>query len=111
MFGDLDDLREEAKKRLKENPGTYYQKIYGLEESGGSNVIVISPIPFEQLGFVSNLPKQALPKLTAQAMEKIPGVVGVGAAFLTGMYWLTKRKNDVAREEKTDKTGSNKNEK
>ncbi len=111
MFGDLDDLREEAKKRLKENPGTYYQRIYGLEEAGGSNVLVISPVPFEQLGFVSNLPKQALPKLTAQVMEKIPGVVGVGAAFLTGMYWLTKRKNEVAKEERNNKPGSVNNEK
>jgi formate dehydrogenase iron-sulfur subunit len=111
MFGDLDDLRIEAKKRLKENPNTYYQRIYGLEEAGGSNVLVISPVPFEQLGFVSNLPKQALPKLTAQAMEKIPGVVGVGAALLTGMYWLTKRKNEVAKEEKLNKTGSVNNEK
>jgi hypothetical protein len=35
-----------------------------------------------------------------QAMEKIPSVVSVGGIFLTGMYWLTKRKNEIAKEEK-----------
>jgi formate dehydrogenase iron-sulfur subunit len=111
LFGDLDDLIVEAKKRLKENPSNYYQEIYGLKDAGGSNILVISPVPFEQLGFVSNLPKEGLPKLTAQAMDKIPGVVGVGAVLLSGMYWLTKRKNEIAKEERIEKKGSVNHEK
>lgn len=105
MFGDLDDLRAEAKKRLKEDPSKYYQKIYGLTDAGGSNVLVISPVPFEQLGFSANLPNKPLPQLTESVMEKIPSVVSVGAVFLGGMYWLTKRKNEVAKEEKTEMKG------
>jgi hypothetical protein len=38
-------------------------------------------------------------------MEKIPTVVSVGGIFLTGMYWLTKRKNQVAREEHNAEEG------
>ncbi len=103
VFGDLDELREEAKRRIKENPDTYYPRVYGLEEAGGTNVLVLSPVPFDQLGYVTNLPKEPLPTYTAQALDKIPGVVSVSAVFLGGMYWLTKRKNQIAKEELAEK--------
>ncbi len=35
-FGERDDLIAEAKDRLKQNPGTYVDKIYGLNEAGGN---------------------------------------------------------------------------
>lgn len=103
LFGDIDQLTEIAKKRLKDHPDKYYQHIYGLEEAGGSHVMVLSPVPFEQLGYVAQLPKKPMPDLTAQAMEKIPSVVVGGGAFLAGMYWLTKRKNQIAKEEKSNR--------
>jgi len=103
LFGDKDQLIEIAKKRLKDNPDKYYQHIYGLEEAGGSHVIVLSPVPFEQLGYISQLPKKPMPDFTAQAMEKIPSVVVGGGMFLAGMYWLTKRKNQIAKEEKSNR--------
>ena len=111
-FGDLDDLILEAKKRLKDEPKKYYQQIYGLEDAGGSNVLIVSPVPFEQLGYAGNLPKEPLPTYTMQALEKIPGVVSVSAVFLGGMYWLTKRKNEIAKEERmNNKERGNSNEK
>jgi formate dehydrogenase iron-sulfur subunit len=99
ISGKMSDILAEAKRRLKENPNDYYQEIYGLQEAGGTNVLVISPVPFEQLGYLSNVPKQSVPEFTARAMEAIPTVVSVGGVILTGMYWLTKRKNQIAHEE------------
>ena len=99
ICGKLSELIAEAKKRIKGNPSKYYPHIYGLEEAGGSNVLIISPVPFEQLGYSSKIPKQPMPTLTMKAMEAIPSVVSVGGIFLTGMYWLTKRKNQIAKEE------------
>jgi len=100
ISGKLKDLIAEAERRIKENPDRYYPHIYGLEEAGGSNVLVISPVPFEQLGYSSKVPKQPMPEFTVRAMEKIPTVVSVGGLFLTGMYLLSKRKNQIAKEEK-----------
>ena len=100
ICGKMSVIVKEAKKRIREHPDKYYPQIYGLEEAGGSNVIIISPVPFEQLGYSSKVPKQSMPDFTTQAMEKIPSVVSVGGIFLTGMYWLTKRKNQIAKEEK-----------
>jgi len=100
LYGDMEQLKTIAENRLKFNPEKYYQKIYGLEEAGGGHVLIISPVPFEQLGYISNLPKEPMPELTMRAMEKIPSVVLGGGMFLSAMYWLTKRKNQIAREEK-----------
>jgi formate dehydrogenase iron-sulfur subunit len=105
ICGKLSDLIIEGKRRIKQNPGKYYPHIYGLEEAGGSNVIILSPVPFEQLGYSSKIPKQSMPDFTMRAMEKIPSVVSVGGIFLTGMYWLTKRKNQIANEEKQANNG------
>jgi len=103
LFGDKDQLIEIGKKRLKDNSDKYYHHIYGLEKAGGSHVMVLSPVPFEQLGYISQLPKKPMPDFTAQAMEKIPSVAIGGGAFLAGMYWLTKRKNQIAKEERSNR--------
>jgi formate dehydrogenase iron-sulfur subunit len=100
LFGNMEDLVSTAKKRMQKHPGKYFPHIYGLEEAGGGHVLVISPVPFEQLGYTAKLPKESMPSLTMNAMEKIPPVVALGGVFLTGMYWLTKRKNEIAKEEK-----------
>lgn len=107
MFGDRDELLKEAKKRIAENPGLYFEdRIYGdSTEAGGTNVLILSPVPFDQLGFAGSLPKEPLGNLTKRALDKIPAVVGVGGTFLTGMYWLTKRKNQIAKEKSETKTG------
>lgn len=98
-YGYLDELKEEALQRIKDNPDTYYPHVYGLEDGGGTSILVLSPVPFDQLGYAS-LAKEPLPSYTQKAMEKIPAVVTVGGVFLGGMYWLTKRKNQIAKEDK-----------
>jgi formate dehydrogenase iron-sulfur subunit len=101
LYGKMERLVEIAQQRLINNPDKYYQKIYGLEEAGGGHVLVISPVPFEQLGYTSKLPKRPMPELTMNAMEEIPTVAAVGGLFLGGMYWLTNRKNQLAKEKLT----------
>ncbi len=104
LCGYLDDLKKEAKRRIAEAPSKYYNKIYGMEEAGGTNMLILSSVPFEQLGYPSKVPGKPLPDFTSNAMGAIPSVVSVGGVFLTGMYWLTKRKNEIAKEEKRSGT-------
>jgi formate dehydrogenase iron-sulfur subunit len=108
IFGDRDEMIAEARQRIADSPESYYPEIYGLTEAGGTNVLVLSSVPFDQLGFAANLPKEALGNYTMRALEKIPAVVGVGGVFLTGMYWLTKRKNQISQEEKTSNNSNGK---
>ncbi|NPV11797.1 MAG: 4Fe-4S dicluster domain-containing protein [Ignavibacteria bacterium] len=107
LFGDRDEMIEIAKQRLAENPEKYYQHIYGLEEVGGTSVLYISPVPFEELGFNTKLLKTALPNFTHEALAKIPTLVTVGGVLLTGFYWLTNRKNEIAREKFEEKKKQN----
>ena len=41
LFGELDAIETEAKRRLKEKPGKYVNHIYGLEEEGGTSWLYI----------------------------------------------------------------------
>jgi formate dehydrogenase iron-sulfur subunit len=73
--------------------------IYGLEEAGGTSVMLLSGVPFDQLGLPGHLPNEPLPGLTWQALSKIPDVVLIAAVFLYGIHWITKRREYVLRME------------
>ena len=76
----------------------YVKHIYGSEEAGGTSVFFISDVPFEKLGFPTP-PLQAMPALSAAALGDVPTVVLVGGSLLAGLYWITERRQQVARTE------------
>jgi formate dehydrogenase iron-sulfur subunit len=59
--------------------------------------LLLSDVPFDSLGYRMDLMKAPLPDLTWQALEKIPGVVTVGGALMSGIYWITRRRAKVRR--------------
>ena len=97
--GDRDALIAEARRRLAEKPGAYYPGIYGLEEAGGTSVLYLSAVPFQQIGLRTNLPRQSLPALTWRALSLVPDVVSFGTVLLGGVWWITNRRDEVARKE------------
>lgn len=82
-FGGRDDMIREAQKRISQNPSKYIHRIYGLEETGGSCVLHISSVPFEQIGYVMNVPHEPMRASTEPAMQAIPAVM-LGLTFLLG---------------------------
>jgi len=50
-FGRYDDLLADARARLAAEPDRYVQRIYGERELGGTQVLYVSHVPFENLGF------------------------------------------------------------
>ncbi len=59
---------------------------------GGTSVLYLANVAFEQLGFKTDLPTNNLPDYTWQVMEKIPALaVGVGL-LMGGIAYLTHRK-------------------
>ena len=87
-FGEREELLAEAHARLRAEPGRYHPHVYGEREAGGTSVLVIASVPPGELGLPSDLPEQAMPERTWQVLSRLPGVVVVGAAFCTGMWWL-----------------------
>jgi Fe-S-cluster-containing dehydrogenase component len=53
VFGPVGELREEAHRRMKQIPGRYQPRLYGERDGGGTQVLVLSGVPFEKLGLPS----------------------------------------------------------
>ena len=102
IFGERAELLAEAEKRLRENPSGYVQHIYGKEEAGGTSVLYLSAVPFESLGFPANVPHDPLPMYTYRALSKIPSVVTAGSLLLGGIWWITNRREEVAKAEQDE---------
>jgi formate dehydrogenase iron-sulfur subunit len=98
-FGLRDELIEEARARIRTHPDRYVNHIYGLEEVGGTSVLLISDVTADRLGYPANLSNDPLPMLTWQVLEKIPSAVAVGGVLLSGVWWITNRRAEVQRAE------------
>jgi len=98
-FGEREDLINEAQQRIRENPGTYVNHIYGLIEVGGTSVLLLSSVPFEEFGYRSDLSKDPLPILTYRVLSRIPDFVPLGGMVLGGVWWITHRREEVAAAE------------
>jgi formate dehydrogenase iron-sulfur subunit len=97
LAGEREALLKEARSRLVAEPGKYIQKIYGEYDAGGTSVLVLSPVPFSQLGLPENLPLHPLRVLTFRALSGVPPFLAGGSVLLAGLWWLTRRKTEVAR--------------
>jgi formate dehydrogenase iron-sulfur subunit len=102
ISGSREEILEEAQRRIL-NDSKYVKHIYGSDEAGGTSVFFISDVAFEKLGFVA-APKQAMPVLTANALGDGPTVILVGGALLSGLYWITQRRTQVALAEAREKS-------
>ena len=110
-FGNRDELLLEASNRINAEPAKYVHKIYGKEDIGGTSVLYLSQVPFEQLGFDVRLGNSPMPMLTLSAMSKIPNVVTVGSVLLAGIWWITNRREEVSQHEASLKqNGHSKNQ-
>jgi formate dehydrogenase iron-sulfur subunit len=92
-----------ARARIAAEPDKYIHHIYGEREAGGTSVLFLSNIPFEQLELPANLMQGPLPLLTFRVLNKIPPLVGFGGALLAGVWWITNRRNEVAAAEREEK--------
>jgi formate dehydrogenase iron-sulfur subunit len=103
ITGDRDELLAEARRRVASDPKAYFQRVYGVTEAGGTDVLYIGPRESKALGLPRVETSGPLPDLTWNALKHIPDVVLFGGVFLGGLFWLTKRKEDVARAEHAEK--------
>lgn len=98
-FGEREDLLDEARKRIHDNPSNYVPHIYGAEEVGGTSVLLLSSVPFEQFGYRSDFPEDPLPLRTYRVLSRIPDFIPLGFVMLGGVWWITHRREEVAAAE------------
>lgn len=104
-FGDRDELLKEAEERLRANPGNYVPHIYGKEEVGGTSVLMLSSVAFENFGFRDSMPSDPMPERTFKVLSRIPDFVPIAAVMLGGVWWITHRREEVAAAERHEHEG------
>jgi formate dehydrogenase iron-sulfur subunit len=98
-FGDHDELIAEAQQRIRQDGTKYVNHIYGLNEVGGTSVLLLSSIPFQEFGYPNDLTRDPLPVLTYRVLSRIPDFVPLGGMLLGGIWWITHRREEVAAAE------------
>lgn len=101
-FGKRDDLLKLAKKRIADNPGKYIDHVYGEREVGGTSWLYISGVPFEQLGFPTNLPKKPVGELSKGYLSTVPVIFTTFPVLFGGIYSMLRNK-DAEQEKDHDK--------
>jgi formate dehydrogenase iron-sulfur subunit len=90
-LGKRSELLAQAHAQIASNRGRYVDYVYGEHEAGGTAVLYLAAIPFEQLG-LPTLDSEAAPEKAEAVMEKTPTVALSVAALATGLFWLTRRR-------------------
>jgi Fe-S-cluster-containing dehydrogenase component len=91
LYGSRKELIEEARRRIYQKPGEYISHIYGEHEVGGTGYLYLSKVPFEQIGFKTDLGTTPYPEFTKGFLYSVPLVLLLWPAFLIGVNTLTKK--------------------
>jgi len=104
-FGDRDDLIKEAQDRIRQNPSTYLPRIYGLNEVGGTCVLILSSMKVEEYGYPASekIGDTPMPEYTGRVMTWIPDFIPAWSLVLGGIYWISHRRDEVAEAEAEEK--------
>ena len=100
MFGKRRDLITEARRRIIDKPELYVDHIYGEHEAGGTGVLYLASVPFEELGMNTKTQKASYPALTKGFLYSVPSVFVLVPTLLLGIYQATK--TNLLNEERHD---------
>jgi formate dehydrogenase iron-sulfur subunit len=98
-FGKRSDLIRLARERILTHPDRYIDQIYGEHEVGGTSWLYIAGVPFDQLGFRTDLGVTPYPELTRGFLSAVPLVLTLWPVLFTGVYMFSKRREEVAEME------------
>lgn len=121
LFGEVKDLREEAKRRLAAQPGEnytfargqlgakrptheaklpeYQPYFYGAKELGGTQVIYLSGVPFEKLGLPVKVPDHSYASESEGIQHTLYKGLLAPILLLTGLSYFAYRNQQVESDE------------
>ena len=106
VFGRRDDLIRLARERILLHPEKYQDHIYGVQEAGGTSWLYLSPVPFADLGFPTDLGTKPYPEYTRGFLSMGPGVLILWPALLGGFYAYMKGRHEAPGEGPSPTAGS-----
>ena len=101
-FGRRTDLVAAGKQRIRENPGTYVDHLYGEHEAGGTSWMYLSPAQFEQVGIDTTVPKEPILNYVKDFLSIVPMVLTIWPALFAGFHLLATRKDKMAEQKKNE---------
>lgn len=97
QFGRREQLLEEARTRIYQNPDKYVHHVYGEQEAGGTSWLYVTDVPFDTLGFRTDLGPTSPPELTRTALAAVPLVLTLWPPLLMGLYTFSRRRAAATR--------------
>ncbi|MEG6616606.1 4Fe-4S dicluster domain-containing protein [Peptococcaceae bacterium 1198_IL3148] len=101
MFGTREEMLKEAWNRINSD-SRYIKHVFGEKEVGGTNWLYISDVPFENFGFKTDVTQRPLPEYTYDFSKYTFPVIITWGGLLTAMYFYTKRRNNIVKEDSHD---------
>ena len=93
LFGKRRDLLDEAFSRIYTNPDQYYPYVYGYNEAGGTGVLYLASVPFEEIGFDTSIQQESYPELTKGFLYSVPSIFVLWPMILAAVYESTKNRD------------------
>jgi formate dehydrogenase iron-sulfur subunit len=80
-YGEREDMLKEAHARIAAHPERYIDHVYGEFENGGTSYLILSHVPFSELG-LPNIPESPVNEVSEKVIGlTIPVALGWGAAL------------------------------
>jgi Fe-S-cluster-containing dehydrogenase component len=103
IFGKRSELIDLAHEKILNHPGRYVNYIYGEQEVGGTSWMYLSPVPFEEVGFRTDLGNTPIPQLSRGFLSMVSVVLVTWPALCLGFYSFTKRREEIAKAESQER--------
>jgi hypothetical protein len=94
LFGSRRELLEVARERIYKNPGRYVHHIYGEREVGGTGWLYLSAVPFDLIGFRTDLGTKPYPELTAGFLYGVPLVFVLWPSMLLALNYFARKNGE-----------------
>jgi len=91
IFGKKREVLQEAMAQMYKQPDRYHrERLYGEREVGGTGWMFLSPVPFDQLGFRTDLGTTAYPEYTKEFLYAVPVILALWPPMLWAVSYALK---------------------
>ena len=98
-FGKRTELLDLAHEKIRNNSGKYVNHVYGEHEVVGTSWLYISPVPFDEVGFRTDLGTTPIPQYSRGFLSMVSVVLVTWPALCMGFYSFSKRREKLANTE------------